>query len=165
MTKNYTNPLEKYPAYQKLILARQPQLTEDANITRLALTTRQPLEWEGLIKPETFDKYLVTINTASTGDTVLLTGSTNYAYLIDSVSCYHSGTGTASFRLEIDYGSSFGSTCIISKTDSNPKDAQGQTIILKSTERLVLNCTTAVSSSTIDVAVFYRKIGFGDVYG
>ena len=166
MTKLYTDPLKRAGKYyEKYFTSIQPQLNPNANISRIAQSMRQDLEWQGVRVPRTFKNSFSQVDSSSTGDTVLLTGETNMAYIITDTSFYHSGTGTATFRLEIDSGSSFGTTSRISSTDNSSKETQGQQLILKSTDRLVLNVTTAVSSSTIDCVVMYEVLGFGDVYG
>lgn len=166
MTELYTDPIRRAGRqFEKYITSIQPQLNPNANISRIAQSMRQDLEWQGVRVPRTFKNSFSQIDSSGTGDTVLLTGETNMCYLITDTSFYHSGTGTATFRLEIDSGSSFGTTTRISSTDSNAKETQGQQLILKSTDRLVCNVTSAVGSSTIDCAVMYEVLGFGDVYG
>jgi hypothetical protein len=160
----YVDPLKKFPAYQKLIEARQPQITPDANISKVAQTMRQQLDWQGVVQPQRHAMTTAQIDSSSTGDTVLLTGLSNKTLKVTTISAYASGTGNATFRFEIDTGSSFGTTRRISQTDANDKETQGQIYVLKSTDRIVLNVTTAVASSTIDVMCSYEELGWGDVY-
>jgi len=163
-TSEYVDPIERKPQYQKLIEARQPQVNPNANISRIAQTMRQQLDWNGLSRPTIYKVSTAQIDSSSTGDTVILTGVTNKTLIINSLSAYASGTGTATFRFEIDTGSSFGTTRRISSTNSNDKETQGELYNLKSTDRIVVNVTTAVSSSTIDVVCTYKEVGFGTVY-
>ena len=126
---------------------------------------RQQLDWNAVIRPTQYKLTTAQIDSSSTGDTVILTGATNKSYIISYLSAYASGTGNASYRFEIDTGSSFGTTRRISSTNATDKELNGSQIFLKSTDRLVLNVTTAVGSSTIDVVCNYIDAGFGAVYG
>jgi|TARA_R110002126_G_scaffold90087_2_gene215036 hypothetical protein len=161
----YVDPLKKFPAYQKLIEARQPQVTPDANISKVAQTMRQQLDWNAVVRPTQYKLTTAQVDSSSTGDTVVLTGATNKSYIITYLSAYASGTGNASFRFEIDTGSSFGTTRRISTTDATDKELDGSQMFLKSTDRIVLNVTSAVGSSTIDIVCNYIDAGFGSVYG
>jgi len=163
--ENYVDPLERHPKFKQLMTSRQPQLTPNANISRMALTARQQLDWNTIQRPCIYKVSASTIDSTSTGDTVLLTGVENKTLLINNISCYQSNTGSGTFRIEMDYGSSFGSTARISKTNTDDKETQGQQLILKSTERIVLNVTTSASSSSIDAVISYQELGFGSVYG
>tara|TARA_R110002020_G_C16317689_1_gene774456 strand:+ start:4406 stop:4909 length:504 start_codon:yes stop_codon:yes gene_type:complete len=161
----FVDPIKRMPAFQKLIEARQPQVNPEANITKIAQTMRQQLDWNAVIRPSQYKLTTAQIDSSSTGDTVILTGATNKSYIISYLSAYASGTGNASYRFEIDTGSSFGTTRRISSTNATDKELNGSQIYLKSTDRLVLNVTTAVGSSTIDVVCNYIDAGFGAVYG
>jgi hypothetical protein len=163
-SENYVDPLERNPKFKQLMISRQPQLTPGANLSRMALTARQQLDWNSITRPCIYKVSASTIDSTSTGDTVLLTGVTNKTLIVNNISCYQSSTGSGTFRLEMDYGSSFGSTARISETSTNDKETQGQQLILKSTERIVLNVTTSAGSSAIDVVVSYQELGFGTVY-
>ena len=160
----YVDPLKRFPAYQKLIEGRQPQITPDANITKIAQTMRQQLDWQGVVQPQRHAMTTAQVDSSSTGDTVVLTGLSNKTLNITYLSAYASGTGNASFRFEVDTGSSFGTTRRISTTDATDKELDGSVFVLKSTDRIVLNVTTAVGSSTIDVVCCYEELGWGDVY-
>jgi hypothetical protein len=160
----YVNPLERKPQFSKLIEGRQPQLNPNANITRVAQTMRQQLDWNGLTRPIQYKVSAVTIDSTSTGDTVLISGVSNKTVIINNISCYNSNSGSATYRLEMNYGSGFSSTVRISETTTNDKETTGQQLILKSTEQIVLNVTIADASSSIDVVVSYQESGFGDVY-
>ena len=160
----YVDPKKRFPAFADLITARQPQLTKDADITRIAQTARQQLDWNGITRPTQYKLTTTQIDSSSTGDTVILTGATNKSQIITYLSAYASGTGNTSFRFEIDTGSSFGTTRRISTTDATDKELDGQELMLKSTDRIVLHVTTAVGSSTIDVVCNYIEAGFGAVY-
>tara|TARA_R110002020_G_scaffold350558_5_gene563981 strand:+ start:1663 stop:2166 length:504 start_codon:yes stop_codon:yes gene_type:complete len=161
----YVDPKKRFPKFADLITARQPQLTENADISRIAQTARQQLDWNAIMRPIQYKVAQTQIDSSSTGDTVLLTGVTNKTLIVNAVSAYASGTGNATFRFELDTGSSFGTTRRISKTDTNDKETQGQLYYLKSTDRIVVNVTSATGSSTIDVVVFYQESGYGAVYG
>jgi len=160
----YVDPLKRFPAYQKLIEGRQPQVTPDANITKIAQTMRQQLDWQGVVQPQRHRMTTAQVNSASTGDTVVLTGLSNKTLNITYLSAYASGTGNATFRFEVDTGSSFGTTRRISTTDATDKELDGSVFVLKSTDRIVLNVTSAVTSSTIDLVCCYEELGWGDVY-
>ena len=164
-TSEYVDPLTKKPQFSRLIEARQPQVNPNANVSKIAQTMRQQLDWNAITRPTIYKVSASTIDSTSTGDTVLVTGVTNKTILINNISCYASDTGAATFRLEMDYGSSFGSTARISQTNTSDKEMEGQQLLLSSTERIVLNVTTAASSSSIDVVVSYTEAGFGSVYG
>ena len=71
---------------------------------------------------------------------------------------------TQAWRYEIDTGASFGTTRRISATDTSDKEMQGQLYHLSADERIVINVTTAVASSTIDWTITYMDIGFGTVW-
>ena len=161
----FVNPLERFPKFSKLIEARQPQVTPNADITKMAQTMRQQLDWQGVRQPTRNLMATFQINSASTGDTVLLTGESNKAFRITSISSYDGATGGAEYRYELDTGSSFGTTLRISQTDTSDKETRGQVYVLKSTDRIVLNVTTAQAGSTIDVVVCYEALGWGNVYG
>lgn len=160
----YVNPIERKPQFSKLIEGRQPQLNPQANITRVAQTMRQQLDWNGMVRPIQYKVLAQTIDSTSTGDTVLLSGVTNKSIIINNISCYNSNTGSATYRLEMNYGTGFLSTVRISETTTNDKETTGQKLILKSTEQIVLNVTTSDASSSIDVVVSYQERGFGVVY-
>ena len=161
----YVNPLERFPKFSKLIEARQPQVIASADITKMAQTMRQQLDWQGVIQPTRNLMTTTQIDSSSTGDTVILTGEANKSLRVTYLSAYASGTGNAPFRFEVDTGSSFGTTRRISTTDATDKELDGSTFVLKSTDRIVLNVTTAVASSTIDVVICYENLGWGNVYG
>ncbi len=160
----YVDPLKRFPAYQKLIEGRQPQITPDANITKIAQTMRQQLDWQGVAQPCQNKMATFQVESSSTGDTVLLTGVSNKSLRVTSISSYDGSTGGAEYRYELDTGSSFGTTLRISQTDTNDKETRGQVYVLKSTDRIVMNVTTAQAGSTIDVVVCYEELGWGDVY-
>jgi len=161
----FVNPLERFPKFSKLIEARQPQVTPNADITKMAQTMRQQLDWQGVRQPTRNLMATFQIDSASTGDTVLLTGESNKSLRITSISSYDGATGGAEYRYELDTGSSFGTTLRISQTDTSDKETRGQVYVLKSTDRIVLNVTTAQAGSTIDVVVCYEALGWGNVYG
>ena len=161
----FVNPLERFPKFSKLIEARQPQVTPNADISKMAQTMRQQLDWNAVVRPTQYKLTTAQVDSSSTGDTIVLTGATNKSYIITYLSAYASGTGNASYRFEIDTGSSFGTTRRISTTDATDKELNGSQMFLKSTDRIVLNVTSAVGSSTIDIVCNYIDAGFGSVYG
>ena len=160
----FVNPLERFPKFAKLIEARQPQVTPQADISKMAQTMRQQLDWQGVAQPCQNKMATFQVNSASTGDTVLLTGVENKSLRVTSISSYDGATGGAEYRYELDTGSSFGTTLRISQTDTNDKETRGQVYVLKSTDRIVMNVTTAQAGSTIDVVVCYEELGWGTVY-
>ena len=163
-SSEYVDPKKRFPAFADLITRRQPQLTQGADITKMAQTMRQQLDWNGLVRPTQYKLTTTQVDSSSAGDTVILTGVTNKSLILTYLSAYASGTGNATFRFEIDTGSSFATTRRISTTDATDKELDGQQIFLKSTDRIVVNVTSAVASSTIDVVCNYIEAGFGTVY-
>ena len=164
-SRTSVDPLTEYPSFKKLIVQRNAQLNPNASLAKIAQTARQQLDWNTVVRPVQYKMSATSIDSSSTGDTVLVTGVENKTIIVNSISSYAGPTGGASYRYELDYGSSFGSTARISKTDTNDKETQGQQYVLKSTDRIVLNVTGAAGSSTIDVVVMYQESGFGAVYG
>ena len=139
-----------------------PETRENLGLDRLAQSVRQQMNAGGTIYPEILKNTQGQIDSESTGDTVLLTGVSNKCLVVTGITAYHAGANDATFRFELDYGSSFGSTARISPTDANAKETQGQEYLLTSTERIVINVTSAGSStSLIDYTVNYREIGYG----
>ena len=104
------------------------------------------------------------VDSASTGDTVLLTGTAGHVYVISNITAFKVAGTTQVFRFELDSGSSFGTTSRISQTDANDKEMGGQVYYLTSTERIIVNVTAAVGSSTIDTTVMYLDIFSPGVY-
>ena len=127
-------------------------------------TVSQEMELEGIRWPKIAAFVDGQIDSSSTGDTVLLTGATNKMYIVCAVTSFKVVGTTQAWRYEIDSGSAFGDTRRISPTSTNDKETQGQHYCLLSTERLVINVTTAVGSSTIDWTVHYWDMGFGTVW-
>ena len=122
------------------------------------------MELEGIVWP-CYPRFASgQIDSSSTNDIVLLTGVTNKIYIIDAITMYKVVGTTQVWRIEIDTGSSFGTTRRISKTDTNDKETEGQKYYLGATERIVSNVTTSVASSTIDWTISYRDFGFGTVW-
>ena len=139
-----------------------PETRENLGLDRLAQSVRQQMNAGATQYPEILKNTQGQIDSESTGDTVLLTGVSNKCLVVTGITAYHAGANDATFRFELDYGSSFGSTARISSTDSNAKETQGQEYLLTSTERIVINVTSAGSStSLIDYTVNYREIGYG----
>jgi hypothetical protein len=99
------------------------------------------------------------IDSSSTGDTVLVTGVSNKVLKIHSITAYKVTGTTQSFQFEIDTGSSFGTTRVISANSTNDKESNEAGYLLTETERLVINVKTAVASSTIDYTVQYEEYG------
>ena len=139
-----------------------PETRENLGLDRLAQSVRQQMDAGATQYPEILRNTQGQIDSESTGDTILLTGVSNKCLVVTGITAYHAGANDASFRFELDYGSSFGSTARISSTDANAKETQGQEYLLTSTERIVINVTSAGSStSLIDYTVNYREIGYG----
>tara|TARA_R110002020_G_scaffold113855_1_gene261968 strand:+ start:3499 stop:4005 length:507 start_codon:yes stop_codon:yes gene_type:complete len=160
----FVNPLERFPKFSKLIEARQPQVTANADITKMAQTMRQQLDWNGITQPVQNKMSTFQIDSSSIGDTVLLTGLENKSLRVTSISSYDGATGGAEYRYELDTGTAFGTTLRISQTNTVDKETQGQIYVLKYGDRIVLNVTTLQAGSTIDVVVCYEELGWGTVY-
>jgi len=147
---------------ERLKVARRKQnfaTAEVQDLDKLAQTVRQEMfdgfqEYPSIIKFSSGQ-----IDSGSTGDTVLITGVANKILKIHSITAYKV-TGTAqAFRFEIDTGSSFGTTRVISATNTSDKESNESGYLLTENERLVINVTTASGSSTIDYTVQYDEYG------
>ena len=133
-----------------------------SGLDRMAQSLRQQMHAGTTGYPEILKFVGGQIDSESTGDTVLLTGVDNKCLVVSGITAYHAGANDATFRFELDYGSSFGSTARISTTDASAKETQGQEYLLTSTERIVINVTSAGSStSLIDYTVNYKEVGYG----
>ena len=131
-------------------------------LDRLAQSLRQQMHAGTTGYPEILKSGAGQIDSTSTGDTVLLTGVSNKCLVVSGITAYHAGANDATFRFELDYGSSFGSTARISTTDASAKETQGQQYLLTSTERVVINVTASASStSLIDYTIYYKEVGYG----
>jgi len=125
-------------------------------------SVQQQLEMEGINWPYVLKFDSGQIDSSSTGDTVILTGATNKMYLVTKLTAVTAGTAPT-FEVEMDTGSSFGTTRnILASGTAAINDGGG--FVLLSTERLVINVTTAQSGSTIDYTVSYYDMGFGTVW-
>ena len=125
-------------------------------------SVQQQMELEGVQWPYVLKFDSGQIDSSSTGDTVLLTGATNKMYLVTKLTAVPSAT-PATFEVEMDTGSSFGTTRnILASGTDNINDGGG--FVLLSTERLVINVTAAVAASTIDYSISYYDMGFGVVW-
>ena len=83
-------------------------------------------------------------------------------YLVTKVTAVTAGTAPT-FGLEMDTGSSFGTTRLLTAgATDNINDGGGW--VLHSTERLVVNVGTAQAGSTVDYTVSYYDLGFGTVW-
>ena len=125
-------------------------------------SVQQQLEMEGINWPYVLKFDSGQIDSSSTGDTVILTGATNKMYLVTKLTAIPAGT-SPTFEVEMDTGSSFGTTRNILASGSDAINDGGGFVLL-STERLVINVTTAQASSTIDYSVSYYDMGFGTVW-
>jgi hypothetical protein len=147
---------------ERLKVARRKQTfstPEVADLDKLAQTVRQQMS-DGVQEYPSIIKFASgQINSASTGDTVLITGVSNKVLKIHSITAYKVTGTTQAFRFEIDTGSSFGTTRRISATNTSDKESNEAGYLLTELERLVINVTTAVSSSTIDYTVQYEEYG------
>ena len=131
-------------------------------LDRLAQSLRQQMHAGTTGYPEILKFGAGQIDSTSTGDTVLLTGVSNKCLVVSGITAYHAGANDATFRFELDYGSSFGSTARISTTDASAKETQGQLYLLTSTERIVINVTASgASTSLIDYTINYKEVGYG----
>ena len=138
-----------------------PETRENLGLDRLAQSVRQQMHAGTANYPEVLKFSAGQIDSTGTGDTVILTGVSNKCLMVTGITAYHAGANDATFRFELDYGSSFGTTARISSTDSNAKETQGQLYLIRSTERIVINVTSAGSStSLIDYTVNYKEIGY-----
>ena len=125
-------------------------------------SVQQQLEMEGINWPYVLKFDSGQIDSSSTGDTVILTGATNKMYLVTKLTAIPAGT-SPTFEVEMDTGSSFGTTRnILASGTAAINDGGG--FVLLSTERLVINVTTAQAGSTIDYSVSYYDMGFGTVW-
>ena len=125
-------------------------------------SVQQQLEMEGINWPYVLKFDSGQIDSSSTGDTVILTGATNKMYLVTKLTAVTAGTAPT-FEVEMDTGSSFGTTRnILASGTAAINDGGG--FVLLSTERLVINVTSAQASSTIDYTVSYYDMGFGTVW-
>ena len=125
-------------------------------------SVQQQLEMEGINWPYVLKFASGQIDSSSTGDTVILTGATNKMYLVTKLTAVTAGTAPT-FEVEMDTGSSFGTTRnILASGTAAINDGGG--FVLLSTERLVINVTTAQAGSTIDYSVSYYDMGFGTVW-
>ena len=125
-------------------------------------SVQEQLEIEGINWPYVLKFSSGQIDSSSTGDTVVLTGATNKMYLVTKVTAVSAGTAPT-FGLEMDTGSSFGTTRLLTaQATDNLNDGGGW--VLHSSERLVLKVGTAQASSTIDYTVSYYDMGFGTVW-
>ena len=139
-----------------------PETIENLGLDRLAQSVRQQMHAGTTSYPEILKFHASQIDSTGTGDTVLLTGVSNKCLMVTGVTAYHAGANDATFRFELDYGSSFGSTARISETNTSAKETQGQLYLLTSTERIVINVTSAgASTSLIDFTINYKEIGYG----
>jgi len=139
-----------------------PETRENLGLDRLAQSVRQQMHAGTTSYPEILKFSAGQIDSESTGDTVILTGVSNKCCVVTGITAYHAGANDATFRFELDYGSSFGTTARISSTDSNAKETQGQLYLIRSTERIVINVTSAgASTSLIDYTINYKEIGYG----
>ena len=125
-------------------------------------SVQQQLEMEGINWPYVLKFDSGQIDSSSTSDTVILTGATNKMYLVTKLTAIPAGT-SPTFEVEMDTGSSFGTTRnILASGTAAINDGGG--FVLLSTERLVINVTTAQAGSTIDYSVSYYDMGFGTVW-
>lgn len=124
----------------------------------------QTMQFGVISRPEIDQFASGQIDSSATGDTVLVTGIANKILKVYAFTNYKVAGTTQAWRVEIDTGVSFGTTRVISATNTSDKENLGQMYILESTERLVVNVTTAVAASTIDWTVHYAEIGFGTVW-
>ena len=135
------------------------QTAEVADLDKLAQTVRQQMA-DGVAEYPSIPKFASgQINSASTGDTVLITGVANKVLKIHSITAYKVTGTTQTFRFEIDTGSSFATTRVISADNDSDKESNEAGYLLTETERLVINITGAVASSTIDYTVQYEEYG------
>ena len=123
------------------------------------------IELEGIVWPTIYTENDGSIDSSSTGDTVLLTGIANQMLCIDSVTAFKTTGTTQAFKFKKETGSSFGTERDQSATNTNDKETQGQVMYLDATSRIVIEVTTAVASSVIEWTISYRTIGFGTVWG
>ena len=125
-------------------------------------SVQQQMELEGVQWPYILKFDSGQIDSSGTGDTVILTGATNKMYLVTKLTAVPSAT-PATFEVEMDTGSSFGTTRnILASGTAAINDGGGFTLL--STERLVINVTAAVAASTIDFSVSYYDMGFGTLW-
>ena len=125
-------------------------------------SVQEQLEIEGINWPYVLKFDSGQIDSSSTGDTVILTGATNKMYLVTKLTQVTAGTAPT-FETEMDTGSSFGTTRnILASGTSAINDGGG--FVLHSTERLVINVTTAQAGSTIDYTISYYDMGFCTVW-
>ena len=147
---------------ERLRLARRSQqfsTSEVNDLDKLAQSVRQQMS-EGTIVYPTIEKFTSgAVDSSATGDMVLLTGIPNKVLRIKSITAYDGATGGATYRFEIDTGTSFGTTRRISKTDTDDKESSPN-YILTENERIVINVTAAIASSTIDWTISYEEYGY-----
>ena len=147
---------------ERLKVARRNQnfaTAEVQDLDKLAQTVRQQMS-DGVQEYPSIVKFSSgQIASSSTGDTVLVTGVANKILKIHSITAYKVTGTTQAFRFEIDTGSSFGTTRVISATNTSDKESNEAGYLLTENERLVINVTTAISSSTIDYTVQYDEYG------
>lgn len=159
---------------RKKIKAQQENLTDRLNearrkqtfateqvrdLDKLAQTVRQPM-FDGVNEYPSIPKFASgQIDSSSTGDTVLVTGVSNKVLKIHSITAYKVTGTTQTFKFEIDTGSSFGTTRIISADNDSDKESNEAGYLLTENERLVINVTGAVASSTIDYTIQYEEYG------
>ena len=147
---------------ERLRLARRQQdfqTTEINDLDKLAQSIRQQMS-EGTIVYPTIEKFTSgAVDSSSTGDNVLLTGVSNKVLRIKSITAYDGATGGATYRFEMDTGTSFGTTRRISATNTEDKESSPN-YILTENERIVINVTSAIASSTIDWTISYEEYGY-----
>jgi len=97
------------------------------------------------------------VDSSSTGDSVLYTGVANKIGIVIGITAINAGTAPT-WRFELDTGTSFGTTRIISETDTSSKGSRGEQYVINDTERIVINVTVAQAGSTIDYTVSYYEI-------
>ena len=146
---NRTKGIEEKPK-ETQILYNSPQ------------SVQQQMELEGVTWPYVIKFVSGQIDSSAAADTVLLTGATNKMYLVTKVTAVSAGTAST-YGLEMDTGSSFGTTRLLTAqatTDLN----DGGGWVLHSSERLVIKVGSASAGSTIDYTVSYYDMGFGEVW-
>lgn len=130
------------------------------DLDKLAQTVRQEMR-DGTQEYPVIEKFTSgAVDSSATGDTVLLTGVSNKVLRIKSITAYDGATGGATYRFEMDTGTSFGTTRRISSTNTNDKESSPN-YILTENERIVINVTSAIASSTIDYTLSYEEVGYG----
>ena len=146
---NQTKGIEEKPKEQQ-VLYNAPQ------------SVQQQMELEGVQWPYILSFSSGQIDSSGTGDTVVLTGATNKMYLVTKLTAVPSAS-PATFEVEMDTGSSFGTTRnLLASGTSAINDGGG--FVLTANERIVINVTAAVAACTIDFTISYYDMGFGTVW-